>query len=113
MQKQFGYFILVSLLALPAVFFFGCNEEEKPEHPVLNHKNAVEYYVTTTRENNLLVVTTKKDIYSNYKLLSTTIVKDTLPDLGTESVTDEDENGNEIHKNEPVAYDIYFHSERK
>jgi len=101
------------LIFFAAALFFGCNDDENQQHPTLNHKNAVEYYVTTTRENNHLVVTTKKDIYSNYKLLSSIVTKDTLPDIGTETVTYEDDNGNEAQKNEPLAYDIYFHSERK
>lgn len=93
--------------------FSGCENDDQPVHPTMNHKNAVEYYVTTTRENNHLIVTTKKDIYSNYNLLSSIVTKDTLPDIGTELVTTQDENGNEVKKNEPLAYDIYFHSERK
>ncbi len=104
----------IAALSIPLFILCGCNEdEEQKEPPKLNHKNAVEYYVTTTRENNLLVITTKKDIYSNFKLLSSTTTKDTLPDLGTELVSTEDDDGNQIQKNEPIAYDIYFHSERK
>ena len=112
-QKKLFKLIFLSFVPLCVLILAGCEKEETPEKPKLNHKNAVEYYVTSTRENNVLVVTTKKDIYSNYKLLSSTITHDTLPDIGTEMVTTEDESGNEVKKTEPLAYDIFFHSERK
>lgn len=106
---------LVILILFMAITFTSCDEDEKEinEPPKLTHENSVEYYVTTTKENNILVITTKKDIYSKFKLLSSTITKDTLPDIGTEVVTTEDDNGNEVKKTVPKAYDIYFKSERK
>lgn len=106
-------FSAFSVIGLSA--FQGCSDDEKDmkEPPKLTHENAVEYYVTTTREHDTLVITTKKDIYSKFKLISSTVTKDTLPDIGSEAVTTEDDNGNEVKKTVPKAYDIYFKSERK
>ncbi|MGE5457276.1 MAG: hypothetical protein ACM3RX_02865 [Methanococcaceae archaeon] len=112
MFRNITVHLLLSTFILVTFIFAGCEEEPK-EPPKLLHKNAVEFYVTSTRDNNILVVTTKKDIYSNFKLISSTTTKDTLPNIGTEKVTSEDEEGNEIQTTEPLAYDIYFKAVRK
>ena len=104
-------FILTSLI----FSIKGCtdDENEMKEPPKLTHENSVEYYVTTTKDSAQLIITTKKDIYSNFKLLSSTITKDTLPNIGVEQVTIEDSTGTEVKTTVPKAYDIYFKSERK
>lgn len=115
-RKVVGIFIAIIILIVAIVFGISqCNEDENElnQPPKLTHENSVEYYVTSTRVNDTLVVTTRKDIYSNFKLLSSTITKDTLPNIGTETVTEEDSTGNEVKKTVPKAYDIYFKSERK
>ncbi|MCE1189912.1 MAG: hypothetical protein LWX56_12325 [Ignavibacteria bacterium] len=107
--------LLAFFIILPFVAALqGCDDgDETKEKPVLNHKNAVEYYVTTTKADGKVIVTTKKDIYSNFQLLKTITTVDTLPSLGTETYEDEDDNGNKKNVTEPIAYDIYFHSEVK
>jgi hypothetical protein len=112
---------LLSLLLILFLPFFliiinGCNNEDESDlkqPPKLTHENSVEYYVTTTKDSSHIIITTKKDIYSNYKLLSSTVTNDTLPNIGFETVTKEDSEGNDVKSVVPKAYDIYFKSERK
>mgnify|MGYP001481530888 CR=1 FL=1 len=115
-KRNFPSIVLFTAFAALVFFFYGCQDEEEnnlKQAPKLTHENSIEYYVTTTKVNDVLLITTKKDIYKNYKLLSSTTTVDTLPTLGNEEVTDEDNDGNEIKKTVPKAYDIFFKSERK
>lgn len=106
---------VIVLIGLVIVTLKDCSQEddEMSQPPKLTHENSIEYYVTSSRSHDTLIVTTKKDIYSKFKLLSSTITKDTLPDIGNETVKTEDSTGTEIQKTVPKAYDIYFKAEKK
>ena len=118
MEKNKVLILTLAVIVLVVIIIItinDCNQkdDEMNQKPSLTHENAVEYYVTSSRTHDSLIVTTKKDIYSKFKLLSSTITVDTLPNIGYESVKTEDSTGNEIQTVVPKAYDIYFKAEKK
>jgi hypothetical protein len=94
-----------------AALLTGC-EKEKPEQVTdvkVVKKNAIELVASTARlPDGRFVVHLHKNLYNNSQLIGVDTLRDTLPDLGMESVNVEDENGESSRQTVPVQYNILF-----
>lgn len=86
----------------------GC-DQEKPEQVTdvkVVKKNAIEILAKTARlPDGRFVVHLHKNLYHNEQLIGVDTLRDTLPDLGMETVTDE-ESGEK--QTVPVQYNVLF-----
>jgi hypothetical protein len=89
----------------------GCSED-KPEQVTdvqIVKKNAIEVVAKTVRlADGRFVVHLHENLYHNAQLIGVDTLRDTLPDLGMETVTLEDENGKSSQQTVPVQYNILF-----
>lgn len=94
-----------------AALLTGC-EKEKPEQVTdvkVVKKNAIELVASTARlPDGRFVVHLHKNLYNNSQLIGVDTLRDTLPDLGMETVNVEDENGESSRQTVPVQYNILF-----
>jgi hypothetical protein len=101
--------VLVSLAFLPLLS--SC-QQEKPEQVTdvkVVKKNAIELVASTLRlPDGRFVVHLHKNLYKNSQLIGVDTLRDTLPDLGMETVSVEEENGESSMQTVPVQYNILF-----
>jgi hypothetical protein len=104
--------ILPSLSGLLLVGLFAGCSEEKPEQVTdvkIVKKNAIELVASTARlSDGRFVVHLRKNLYNNDHLIGVDTLRDTLPDLGMETVSIENENGESSMQTVPVQYNILF-----
>ena len=108
MKHQF-----TSLLA-GAALLLGASScaEDKPEQVAdvqVVKKNAIELLANTKRlPDGRFVVHLYKNLYHNAQLIGIDTLRDTLPDLGMETVTGEDADAVAAVQTVPVQYNILF-----
>ena len=104
---------LTSLLMGAALLIgaYGCSEE-KPEQVAdvqVVKNNAIEVVASTARlPDGRFVVHLHKNLYHNAQLIGVDTLRDTLPDLGMETVTMDDADGDASVQTVPVQYNILF-----
>jgi hypothetical protein len=89
----------------------GCSED-KPKQVTdvqIVKENAIEVVAKTVRlSDGRFVVHLHKSLFHKGQLLSVDTLRDTLPDLGMETVSIEDENGKKSQQTVPVQYNMLF-----
>lgn len=108
MKQQLTSWLLGATLLLTAT---GCAEKE-PEQVAdvqVVKNNAIEVVASTARlSDGRFVVHLHKNIYHNAQLIGVDTLRDTLPDLGMETVTMDDADGDPSVQTVPVQYNILF-----
>lgn len=105
MRKSF-VFVLAAVL-------IGCSgNQEKPEEVEsveVVKNNAIEYVASTARlADGRTVVHLHKSLFHNQQLIGVDTLRDTLPDLGMETVNIEGTDGTTGPQTVPVQYNILF-----
>ncbi len=93
------------------ILLSGC-AEDKPKQVTnvqIVKQNAIELVAKTVRlGDGRFVVHLHKSLYHKGQLIGVDTLRDTLPDLGMESVSIEDENGKSSQQTVPIQYNMLF-----
>jgi hypothetical protein len=103
-----NHFLSVFAALSLSILLAACSEE-KPEQVTdvkVVKKNAIEVLAKIARlPDGRFVLHLHKNLYHNEQLIAVDTLRDTLPDLGMETVTDEETGGQQTV---PVQYNILF-----
>lgn len=104
MKKLLFFAIVASSLAL-----VSCNDSDNDDvvqKP--NREGAVEVAASTQQYKDSTIVLLHYDVYKNNTLVSTKVITDTVPGLGTTVTEGEDSEGNTQNLTVPKQYEFYI-----